>query len=303
MRFPVIRRRLTPVRGAETRRTDASRSLGPRQGEVAIEVCGLEVRYGDHLALRGVDVEVRTGELLALVGPNGAGKSTLLSVLAGDLSPTAGTARLHGRDLAASSPLELARLRAVLPQTSTVAFPFTVADVVRMGRAPWLGTPEAAADDAEVEDAMRRTDVTRLAHRVVPSLSGGEQARVALARVLAQRTPIVLLDEPTSALDLHHQEATMALAQEQARRGDAVVVVLHDLGLAAAYADRVAVVSRGTIRAFGTPDEVLRPRLLSEIYAHELELVVHPGGGAPLIVPKRRPHGLSAPLSKDVTGP
>ncbi|PRY00387.1 heme ABC transporter ATP-binding protein [Allonocardiopsis opalescens] len=268
------------------RRADAPPHRTP-PGEAALTGRGLTVRYGARTVLDGVDADVRAGEVLALVGPNGAGKSTLLSVLAGDLAPASGTVRVHKRPLERWPVNELARRRAVLPQHGAVAFSFTVAEVVAMGRAPWAGTPAAADDDRAVAGALAATATAELAGRRVPTLSGGERARVALARVLAQAAPVLLLDEPTAALDLRHQELVLRIAREHAAAGDAVAVVLHDLGLAAAYADRVAVISRGRIAANGPPATVFSADLLSEVYRHEVEVLPHPRTGAPIVLPVR----------------
>ncbi|MFE8014956.1 heme ABC transporter ATP-binding protein [Streptomyces antibioticus] len=257
------------------------------RGEVVAEADGVWVRLGGRDVLCGVDVRVRAGEVLALVGPNGAGKSTLLAALAADLPAAAGTVRIHGRPAAGWSAPELALRRAVLPQAAVLSFPFTVADVVRMGRAPHDSSP--AEDEAVIAEAMAATEVTHFAVRPFSALSGGERARVALARVLAQRAPLLLLDEPTAALDLKHQELVLRLCRERAREGDAVVVVLHDLGLAAAYAHRVAVLHEGRVAADGPPAEVFTGRLLSEVYDQPVEVLPHPRTGALLVTPERDP--------------
>ncbi|MEV3990918.1 heme ABC transporter ATP-binding protein [Streptomyces sp. NPDC049837] len=256
-------------------------------GTVAAEARAVRVRLGARDVLDGVDAGVRAGEVLALVGPNGAGKSSLLGALAGDLVCAAGEVRIGGRAVGEWGAAELALRRAVLPQAATLAFPFPVAEVVRMGRAPWAGTGCEEQDEEAVAGAMAATEVGALAGRPFPALSGGERARVALARVLAQRAPLLLLDEPTAALDLRHQELVLRLCRERAAAGDAVVVVLHDLGLAAAYADRVAVLDGGRIVADGPPGEVLRGELLSAVYRQPVEVLPHPRGGAPLVVPVR----------------
>ncbi|MGW4460739.1 heme ABC transporter ATP-binding protein [Micromonospora sp. NPDC004704] len=254
---------------------------------VPIEVRDLRVRLGDRLVLRDVSVDVRAGELLTLVGPNGAGKSTLLAALCGDLRVAGGQIRVQGSALSAWTPGQLARRRAMLPQRTTLAFPFTAGEVVAMGRAPWAGRPEQAQDNEAIAEAMRLTEIEDLAGRPFPALSGGEQARVALARVLAQRTPILLLDEPTAALDLHHQELVLRVARARARAGDTVVAVLHDLGLAAAYADRIALLSDGRLVTDGPPERVLTADRLSAAYRHEIEILPHPRTGTPLVLPIR----------------
>jgi iron complex transport system ATP-binding protein len=247
----------------------------------------VRVELAGRTIVTGVDLDVCAGEVLALVGPNGAGKSTLLGALVGDLGPAAGQVELCGAPIASWSALEIARRRAVLPQQHAIAFPFTTADVVAMGRAPWVGTAADRDDEQAVERAMADAEVAHLRHRCVPSLSGGEQARVGLARVLAQHAQLLALDEPTAALDLRHQELVLRLARVRAAAGDAVVAVLHDLGLAAAHADRVAVVDAGRVVAIGPPGEVLRPELLSVVYRHEVEVLAHPRTGELLVVPRR----------------
>src|SRR5690606_13003976 len=182
---------------------------------------------------------------------------------------------------------EAAMRRAVLVQRVTLTFPFTCRQVVEMGRSPWSHTVREDDDDAAVARAMELTETTALADRTFSSLSGGEQARVSLARVLAQSAGVVLLDEPTAALDLHHQELVLALARDRAAAGDAVVVVLHDLNLAAGYADRVAVLDRGRVAAVGAPAEVLQPDLLSGVYQHAVEVLPHPRTAAPIILARR----------------
>ncbi|WP_240660191.1 heme ABC transporter ATP-binding protein [Streptomyces sp. WAC 01529] len=258
-------------------------------GDVLAEAEGLRVRLGGREVLAGVSVAARAGEVLALVGPNGAGKSTLLAALAADLPADAGIVRVCGRPAADWSAPELALRRAVLPQSAALSFPFAVEDVVRMGRAPWAGTRAADDDDRAVREAMAATEVGEFARRPFSALSGGERARVALARVLAQRAPLLLLDEPTAALDLRHQELVLGICRERAAAGDAVVVVLHDLGLAAAYADRVAVLRGGVLAAEGAPGDVFEEELLSRVYRQPVEVFPHPRTGAPVVTPRRSP--------------
>ncbi|WTW99510.1 heme ABC transporter ATP-binding protein [Streptomycetaceae bacterium NBC_01309] len=271
------------------RRDDAAAVRAPvAPGTVIGEVRGLRVDLGGRTVLHDVDLEVRTGEVLALVGPNGAGKSTLLGALAGDVAASSGDVLLDGAPLASWSPVQLARRRAVLTQSYDLSFPFTVRAVVAMGRAPWARTPAEADDDAVIDAMLRRTETARFARRGFAALSGGERARVALARVLAQQAPLVMLDEPTAALDIRYQESVLRTAAERAYAGDAVVVVLHDLALAAAYADRVAVLQGGRIAACGPPDEVLTGDLLTRVYRHRIEVIRHPRTGGMLITPLRK---------------
>lgn len=250
-----------------------------------ISASAIRVELGGSTVLDGVELDVREGEVLALVGPNGAGKSTLLAVLAGDVKPNRGVVELGGRDIHSIPALELARLRSVLTQENAVSFSFLVREVVEMGRSPWARTAEAEDDDSAIADAVRATDVEALSERPYSSLSGGEKARVSLARVLAQSAKTLLLDEPTAALDLRHQEEVMRNARRLAGAGAAVVVVLHDLSLAGAWADRVALLSGGSLSAVGSPSEVLTAQRLSAVYGLEVEIVDQ--GGRPMVVPVR----------------
>lgn len=265
----------------------------------ALELTGIEVTLGGHPVLRGIDLDVRAGEVLSLVGPNGAGKSTLLAVASGDIVPERGAVRLLGDRLEELSPRVAARRRAVLLQEQRVAFGFRAREVVEMGRTPWYRSPEEDRDEEAVAHAMAATDVEALADRSYPTLSGGEKGRVALARVLAQETPVVLLDEPTAALDVRHQEQVLGVVRHLAGRGIAVVVVLHDLSLAAAWSDRICLLAHGRVRALGSPTEVLEPGLLGEVYEHPLDVVRHDGG---LLVVPQRPHLAAFPVPDLVEG-
>lgn len=245
----------------------------------------LTVELNGRTVLDDVSLDVVLGEVLALVGPNGAGKSTLLSVLSGERVPTSGQVLIDDRDARSFSPLELARRRSVLTQDNALSFPFRVIDVITMGRAPWTRTDEIAHDAVAITSAAARADVTHLAGRRFTELSGGERARVSLARVLAQDTPIVFLDEPTAALDLRHQEDVLRIARDLALAGRAVVVVVHDLSLAGAVADRVALLSGGRLVAAGVPSVVLTAETISAVYGLEVRVVEI--DGRPLIVPQR----------------
>jgi len=254
-----------------------------------VEMRGAGVERGKRTILSDVSLEVNSGEVLVLVGPNGAGKSTLLATLAGEIVPARGEAIIFGRPSSSYRPKELARLRSVLLQSNDVSFPFRVRQVVQMGRNPWSGTEYEELDGQVVDQAMADVGVADLEQRRFNELSGGERARVSLARVLAQHTDLLLLDEPTAALDLHHQDRVMQLVRSRATDSRGVVVVLHDLSLAAAYADRVVLISRGEIHAIGTPREVLTAEKLSEIYGVALRVMDSPDGH-PMVIPVRATH-------------
>ena len=254
-------------------------------GGIAYELRGVGYRVGEATILRDVSLEIPYGRLLAVVGPNGAGKSSLLGILTGDLRPSEGAVALEGRPLHAYTARELARTRGVLLQSNQVAFAFTAYEVVEMGRAPWIGARED--DEPLIRDAIERADVAHLTDRAFSSLSGGERARVSFARVLAQDTRIVLLDEPTAALDLRHQEDVLALARGLARRGRAVVVVVHDLSLAAAYADEVAIIAGGRLVARGAPEDVMTAERIEAVYETPVRVLSDPDSGRPIVLPRR----------------
>jgi iron complex transport system ATP-binding protein len=236
-----------------------------------------------------VDLSFEPGNLVSIVGPNGAGKSSLLALLAGDLEPADGSVDLDGVRLSAIPPIELARRRAVLSQSNSVAFPFTVAEVVTMGRFARNAESSAATDQRVVAESMVATDVAHLARRRITTLSGGEAARVALARVLAQDTPIILLDEPTASLDIKHQEMVFGLLRAKAAGGSLVIMVVHDLEAAAAISDRLILMNAGRVVADGHPDAVLSSELLSDVYDYPLSVKRDAANGSLEIRPRRNP--------------
>ena len=244
--------------------------------------------------IRDLTLPLYGGEIVAIVGPNGAGKTTLLRVLSGDLVSDQGTVYIDNRPLADFDPRELARRRAVMPQSAHLPFLFTAREVVRMGRAPWEGERGEREHGARLTDyAMGLTDTRDYAVRAYPTLSGGEQSRVTLARVLAQETPILLIDEPTAHLDPRHQHLVLQLVRDLAQEGAAIVAVLHDLNLAAAYADRVALLHRGRLAVCDTPEVALDPEVLRPIFGIDFALQRHPRLERPVLVP------LPAPLAGD----
>lgn len=250
-----------------------------------VSAAGVGVDIDGVTILDDVTLDVVAGEVLVIVGPNGAGKSTLLGVLSGELRATRGAVSFGGREVGGIRHSELARLRSVLTQENQMSFPFRVAEVVAMGRAPWARAVEGRDDVSAVATAMDAADIAHLAARRYTTLSGGEKARVSLARVLAQGTPTIFLDEPTASLDLRHQEDVMRTARRLADDGRAVVVVLHDLSLAGAYADRLALLAGGRLDAVGTPADVLTAPRVERVYGLPVEL--HLAGGRPIIVPVR----------------
>jgi iron complex transport system ATP-binding protein len=245
----------------------------------ALEAIDLTCRYGTRVVARGVRLRAEAGTLTALLGPNGAGKSTLLRAFAG-IGDCEGQLRILGQDAARLSRRELARRVALVAQDPPADAPFTVYELVLMGRAPHLGRLglEGEGDRAIAEQAMRSADVFELADRPIDQLSGGERRRAFLARALAQQPRILLLDEPTAFLDLGHQCQVMEHAAALARTGLCVVAVLHDPNLAATWADRVVLMKDGEIVAQGPPAEVLDAAVLEPLYGARLVQLTGPGG-------------------------
>jgi len=254
-----------------------------------LQTNSLTYRLGPKSLLQNVSLTARPGEVLAIVGANGAGKSTLLKLLSGDLKPSAGEVLFEGKNLAYWPAAELARRRAVLTQQHTLALAFEVRELVLLGRYPHFGGQPTAHDHAVVAAALDLVGLRHLAEREYPTLSGGEQQRAQLARVLAQvweaEKGFLLLDEPLTGLDLRHQHQTLAVARQLARRGFGVIAVLHDLNLAAQYADQVLLLHQGRAVASGPPAEVLTPDYIQLVFGIEVELLPHPSMGCPLIVP------------------
>lgn len=239
--------------------------------------------------LSNVSLRLDSGEIIAIVGANGAGKSTLMKLLAGELTPTWGDVLLDQQPLSRWSKRSLARKRAVLPQSSLLAFGFTALEVVLMGRTPHLQGMERPQDYQIAHEALAATQVDHLAERSYVSLSGGEKQRVQLARVLAQiwedtGARYLLLDEPTNNLDLAHQHGTLEIAASFARRGVGVLAVLHDLNLAAQYADRIVVLKSGRVLASGAPNIVLTSSIVYDAFNMAVMVEPHPCLNCPLVI-------------------
>lgn len=269
---------------------------------------GVVVRVGDAELLRGASLELHPSEVLAVVGPNGAGKSTLLRVLAGDRPFVAGDVRMDGRPIGAWSLAERALRRAVMGHDEELAFPWRASEIVMLGRLPSHGGDPGDRDHAIVARLLAAVDAADLAERVHTTLSSGERQRIGLARALAQVWPDdldptdpvdlassaggshhvpawLLLDEPTANLDLRHQSMALGLLRVRAAMGAGVLVVLHDLNLAAAHADRIAILHHGRVVETGVPEVVLRADLLESVFEVPMLVLPHPRSPHPLVVP------------------
>jgi iron complex transport system ATP-binding protein len=227
------------------------------------------VGYGHKAVVTGVDLALERGEILGVVGPNGAGKTTLLRAVTGDATLIAGSLVVEGRPRAAFTARQLAQVVGVLPQTAAQTFAFTVREFVALGRHAHLGrlAQPTDADRMAVDRALELMDTLRLAHVPVDTLSGGDLQRATLAQALAQEPRVLLLDEPTSHLDIDHTLMVLDLVRDLARSRLSALAVFHDLGLAARYADRLAVVAHGRVVALGTPAEVLTSGLIADVFS------------------------------------
>jgi len=250
-----------------------------------IEARGLIVRLRDREVLRGLDLAAAPGELTAVIGPNGAGKTTLLRAIAGLLPAAAGTVLLDGRPLGGLDARDLARRLAYLPQERIVHWALAARAVVALGRLPWqpLGTGESAADRAAIDAALGAMDASHLAHRPVSELSGGERARVLIARALAQEPAALLADEPAAGLDPAHQLVLFRHLAALAAKGRTVIVALHDLSLAARFCHSVALLHQGRTLAAGAPEDVLSPQHLAAAYG--IEARYRSIDGVPVVLP------------------
>src|SRR5215217_7771725 len=255
-----------------------------------LKIQNLSVHYGSRQILHDISLDVPSGEVLALIGPNGAGKSTLIRAVSGVI-PYAGHIRTNGDNFAAFSTLQRAKYIATVPQAVSLPPAYTVWETVLFGRTPYLGFlgQPSKADEEIARQSLERVSALPFADRRVGELSGGEQQRILLARALCQSTPILLLDEPTAHLDLQYQVSLLEVVHELAHKDNlAVLIALHDLNLAAHYADRIALMVAGQIKAEGQPQQVLRRELIEEAYCLPVQVVKHPFLDIPLVLPDKK---------------
>jgi iron complex transport system ATP-binding protein len=254
----------------------------------ALEFAEVAVTLGTRAVLRGVSLALAAGEVLGLAGPNGAGKTTLFRAATRVVALDRGEVRVAGTPVSALARRELARRIAVVPQDVAIPFPFRAGEVVLMGRAPHRSgfAFETAEDVEKARACLALVGIEPLADRPMGELSGGERQLVLVARALAQDPDVLLLDEPTAHLDLRHRAVVLERVREFARAGGAVLVVSHDLTLAARSCGRLALLADGALAACGAPNQVLRPELLARVFGVEAEVLDAPDG-APIVVPRR----------------
>ena len=260
-------------------------------GPIRLAADRLRLAYDDRVVVDGLDLALTEGSFTAIVGPNGCGKSTVLRALGRLMRPESGRVLLDGREISRTPTREVAKVLGLLPQTPVAPDGLTVAELVARGRHPHQGWLRqwSRDDEAVVAEALAWTDMAELADRPVDELSGGQRQRAWISMALAQGTDLLLLDEPTTYLDLSHQIDVLELvARLHAERGRTIVVVLHDLNLAARYAHRLVAMRDGVLVASGTPGEVLTEQLMADVFELEARIVPDPVAGTPMVVPVRR---------------
>ncbi|WP_312794287.1 ABC transporter ATP-binding protein [Tianweitania sp.] len=253
-----------------------------------LSISDLAAGYGDALVLDGLDLDVPTGSITAIVGANACGKSTLLRVMSRLLSPRSGQVLLDGKSIHRMPPRQLARTLGLLPQSPIAPEGITVADLVSRGRHPHQGLLSrwTHADDEAVASALEATKTFDLAERPVDELSGGQRQRVWIAMALAQQTDLLLLDEPTTFLDISHQVEVLDLLTDLNKtRGTTIVMVLHDLNLAARYADYLVAMAEGRLHAAGKPEAILTEDTVRTVFGLESRIILDPTSGRPLMLP------------------
>ena len=269
------------------------------QQEIVLQLQGLTIGYEEKTIISDINAEVRTGELIGIIGRNGAGKSTLLKTIRGLLPAKAGQVLYFGKPLASYGEKELARRVAYLQQNVETGFGYTGLDIVLTGRYPYMKWWESEKDeDKELAmDCMSYTGTLDLAERPVTEVSGGQKQRILLAKVLAQQTPVLFLDEPTTGLDMVYREEIFRFARELANMGKTILMVVHELDLAAAYCSRIFLLGEGKLLADGTPEQVFTETLLSRAYEADISVEQNPKNGRLEITTKENPEAKKKELN------
>lgn len=260
--------------------------------QATLEAHQITFSFNGTPVLDKVDLRLAPGRMIGVIGPNGAGKSTLVRLLSRLLTPAGGWVWLNGHNLTHWRPSELARVLAVVPQSPELPPAFTAWEMVLMGRTPYLGWTgrESERDQAVARRAMEETGTWHLADRLIGQLSGGEQQRVIIARALAQEPRVLLLDEPTAHLDINHQVETLSLITRLVKERElAALAIFHDLNLAAQYCHELVLLHQGQVAMQGSPDQVLTPPLLQQVYGTEVTVMPHPRNGLPVVFPVCHP--------------
>ena len=261
------------------------------QQEIVLQLQGLTIGYEEKTIISDINAEVRTGELIGIIGRNGAGKSTLLKTIRGLLPAKAGQVLYFGKPLASYGEKELTRRVAYLQQNVETGFGYTGLDIVLTGRYPYMKWWESEKDEDKelARDCMSYTGTLDLAERPVTEVSGGQKQRILLAKVLAQQTPVLFLDEPTTGLDMVYREEIFRFARELANMGKTILMVVHELDLAAAYCSRIFLLGEGKLLADGTPEQVFTETLLSRAYEADISVEQNPKNGRLEITTKENP--------------
>ena len=260
----------------------------PTDGRIMLEACQVTFSFNGTPVLDKVDLRLEAGKMIGVIGPNGAGKSTLVRLLSRSLTPASGRIWLNGQNLNQWRLSDLARVLAVVPQLPQLPPVFTAWEMVLMGRTPYLGWMgrESEHDRAATRQAMEETKIWHLADRLISQLSGGEQQRVVITRALAQEPQVLLLDEPTAHLDINYQVETLSLIGRLVKeRRLAALAIFHDLNLAAQYCDELVLLQQGQVVAQGSPNHVLTPSTLRQVYGTEVAVIPHPHNGLPVVLP------------------
>ena len=269
------------------------------QQEIVLQLQGLTIGYEEKTIISDINAEVRTGELIGIIGRNGAGKSTLLKTIRGLLPAKAGQVLYFGKPLASYGEKELARRVAYLQQNVETGFGYTGLDIVLTGRYPYMKWWESEKDEDKelARDCMSYTGTLDLAERPVTEVSGGQKQRILLAKVLAQQTPVLFLDEPTTGLDMVYREEIFRFARELANMGKTILMVVHELDLAAAYCSRIFLLGEGKLLADETPEQVFTETLLSRAYEADISVEQNPKNGRLEITTKENPEAKKKELN------